>query len=51
MVAIVVVVIAAVVGVSALMGMGSSENYQGFIKKLEKQTEILRTEGSTNILR
>ncbi len=43
-IAVIIVIIAAVVGVSALIGLGSTSQYQGYIKKIEDQTNDLKDE-------
>lgn len=45
-VAIIIVLIAVVIGVSVLIGFKSSDQYRGFIKKVEKQTEQLKEDQS-----
>jgi cytoskeletal protein RodZ len=41
-IAVIVGIIALLVGISALFGYKSTDQYQGFIKKVENQTESLK---------
>ncbi len=43
-IAIVIGIIALVIGVSALMKYGSTSEYQGYLKKIDQQTEELKQE-------
>jgi len=43
-IAIIVVIIIAIVGVSALIGLNSSSQYQGLIQKLEQETAKIQRE-------
>lgn len=40
-IAVIIGIIAVVIGVSALIGFKSSNQYQGYLKKIEQQTENL----------
>ena len=44
MIAVIIVIVAIIIGISALMGLGSTGQYQGYIKKIEQQTEDLLEE-------
>lgn len=46
LIAIVLGVIAAVVGVSAFLNSGSGNQYEGLIKKVESETQQLKTQGN-----
>lgn len=41
-IAVIIVIVAAVIGVSALIGLGSANQYQGYIKQIEDQTADLQ---------
>jgi len=40
----IIVIAAVVIGVSALIGLGSTSQYQGYIQKIEYQTQELQQE-------
>jgi len=42
--AIIIGIIAIVIGISALLKYGSTSEYQGYLKKIEQQTEELKQE-------
>ncbi|MFC1616335.1 hypothetical protein ACFL21_04290 [Patescibacteria group bacterium] len=42
-IAIIIVIIVAIIGIVAMMGSGSSESYQGMIKKVEQETTKVST--------
>jgi uncharacterized protein YxeA len=43
-IAIIIGIIALVIGVSALLKSGSTDQYQGYLKKIDQQTEELKQE-------
>ena len=43
-IAILIVLIAVVIGISTLIGLKSADQYKGFIKKVEHQTQELKQE-------
>jgi hypothetical protein len=43
-IAVIIVIVAAVIGFSALIGLGSTSQYQGYIKQIEDQTADLQDE-------
>lgn len=43
-IAIIIGIIAIVIGVSALLKHGSTSEYQGYLKKIDQQTEELKQE-------
>lgn len=44
MIAIIIGIIAIVIGISALLKYGSTNEYQGYLKKIDQQTEELKQE-------